>query len=125
MNMALHIPFSSFTLAFKSTDTPNVYQCMTFGGFATSNAQYLPENGVIVLKQAPGTEDLPLPSPVLLDCHYRLAEILNASGMGNVIDEHWRRWGELKATVQHTLQPNGDSDLGNLLRTALWHRVRT
>lgn len=102
-----------------------MYQCMTFRGFATSDANYLPDNGVIVLKQAPGTEDLPLPSPVLLDCHYRLAEILNASGMGNVIDEHWRRWEELKATVQHTLRSDGDSDLGNLLRTALWHRVRT
>lgn len=126
MEAPLHSSFGSFRLAFKRTDILHTYQCMTYSDFPTRNHMYLPENDIIKLKQALGAEDLPLPNPVLIDCHYRLAEILNASGMGERIDEHWRRWEDIKgSTAGHMLSPDGYTDLGCLLETAFWHCVRS
>jgi hypothetical protein len=48
---------------------------MTTGALAT-----LPKDRKIKFECAQG-EDLPLPDPEYLDCHYRVAEILNASGL--------------------------------------------
>lgn len=37
-------------------------------------------------------QDLKLSSAALLDCHYRLAEILNGSGIARIVEGHLRDW---------------------------------
>jgi hypothetical protein len=47
----------------------------------------LPGNRLIQFKESPGAEHIKLPNPEFLDVHYRLAEILNAAGIGERIDQ--------------------------------------
>ncbi|KAL1848794.1 hypothetical protein Plec18170_007805 [Paecilomyces lecythidis] len=48
----------------------------------------LPANRILQLRASPGYEHIKLPDPEFLDMHYRLVEILHASGMGWQIDKH-------------------------------------
>ena len=75
------------------------------------------------MKKAPDAQDLDLPDPAFLDCHWRIAEILNASGMAEVIDLHLREWEELKES-SHSLEADGSTDVGHLLRAGLWEHVK-
>lgn len=40
--------------------------------------------------------EIPPPNPAFLDTHWHLAEILNASGLAEIIDQHFRDWEDLK-----------------------------
>ncbi|RAL02491.1 HNH endonuclease signature motif containing protein, partial [Aspergillus ibericus CBS 121593] len=123
MRSPVHMAFGAFSIALKPTDTPNLYERVFFRRYPSSERRALPASNMIELKQAPGAEDLELPSAALLDCHYRLAEILNASGMAEVIDEHWRRWEDLKESAGGMLRPDGGTEIGEYLEVALWDRV--
>ncbi|CRG84332.1 hypothetical protein PISL3812_01629 [Talaromyces islandicus] len=80
---SLHIRFGAFSLAFKPTDTANVYEIKTFKNFpAKEKVLLLPKDGLVEFKQANDAQDLRLPERALLECHYSVAEILNASGLG-------------------------------------------
>ncbi|GFN12271.1 uncharacterized protein AtWU_02068 [Aspergillus tubingensis] len=119
----IHLPtnlvFSRFALAFKATDRPNVYKTVRFSACPTS--LLIPDEIELKSVAAPGPEHLELPSKNLLDCHYRLAQILNACGdkmafLPGKYRDHWEyhiRWN-----VQAML--DGDADLSGYLETALW-----
>lgn len=86
--------------------------------------QYAPHGTEITFKQAPGYENLPLPNKEYLECHYRLAQIFHASGMGEYIDRHLRHWDKLKeASEGSCLAEDGSSDLTTVLGVALWGTV--
>ncbi|OJJ50420.1 hypothetical protein ASPZODRAFT_13500 [Penicilliopsis zonata CBS 506.65] len=120
---SLHREFGRFQIAFKPTNVPNVYERKLFPDFATVESRTLPSSPRIEFTRAPGTENYALPSAALLDCHYRLAEILNASGMAEVIDEQWRRWEDLRESTGGSVHPDGKTDIGGYLNAALWERV--
>ncbi|GAQ40909.1 similar to An03g03340 [Aspergillus niger] len=121
LNFSLNLVFSRFALAFKATDRPNIYKTVRFSGFPTSLLIGFPNEIELKPVAAPGSEHLELPSKNLLDCHYRLAQILNACGdkmafLPGKYRNHWEyhiRWN-----VQAML--DGDADLSGYLETALW-----
>jgi hypothetical protein len=63
--------------------------------------------------------DRSLPSPILLDCHCRLAKILNASGMAEAFEFDFRKWEELKDRVGNELPEDGDIDFGEAVCVGL------
>lgn len=80
--------------------------------------------GKVTLQQANGAEDVPLPSAVLLDCHWRVSEILNASGMGEEFDRHLREWEDIKmSTGDGCLKEDGSTDVTRYLEVAFWNLV--
>ncbi|KAJ5578155.1 uncharacterized protein N7459_007119 [Penicillium hispanicum] len=119
---SVHREFGKFSIAFKPTDDDDTYEVKVFNRFPTLERQLLPESGHMVLKKADDAQDLDLPNPALLDCHYRLAEILNASGMAEVIERNFRRWEDLKGTC-NLLREDGGTDIGAFLYAGLWERV--
>jgi hypothetical protein len=64
-------------------------------------------------------KDRSLPSPILLDCYFRLAKILNASGMAVAFDFDFDEWEEVKARVGIQLPEDGDIDIGQALYVGL------
>ncbi|PGH04984.1 hypothetical protein AJ79_06941 [Helicocarpus griseus UAMH5409] len=77
------------------------------------------------MQQAVGSEDADLPSSVFLDCHHRIAEVLNTSGMGEVIEKLTSEWEDLKTYEGHgSLDHLGRSDVSQILNIALWHEAR-
>lgn len=81
---------------------------------------FLPHQVTFVDASQPESESR-LPHPVLLDYHYRLAKFFHASGMGEVIDKTLDRLKELK--TGSVLARDGTTDLGSLLRYAVWESV--
>lgn len=63
--------------------------------------------------------DRDLPSPVLLDCHFRLAKILNASGMAAAFDFDFDEWEEVKVKAGRQLPEDGNIDISPALRVGL------
>lgn len=72
------------------------------------------------MKKAPGAEDLDLPNPVLLDCHYRMAEIMNASEMTWTIEVNVRNWEGIKRDRFYGIREDGGTDIGWFLRAGMW-----
>jgi hypothetical protein len=72
------------------------YKLKIYRHFPPLHRRGLPEDGIVTFKKAAGAERITLPNPVLLDCHFRIAEILNASGMSEFIDRMIREWEDLK-----------------------------
>ncbi|PWY94992.1 hypothetical protein BO94DRAFT_530880 [Aspergillus sclerotioniger CBS 115572] len=116
-------PFDYFAIAFRPTDTPNIYERVLFCNYPTRDRTILPASDRIEFKQAPGAEDLELPSATLLDCHYRLAEIFNASDIDETIHQHLRRLENLKDTAGDELRADGGTDIGEIFKVALWERI--
>ncbi|EPS28858.1 hypothetical protein PDE_03804 [Penicillium oxalicum 114-2] len=126
-----HEQFGSFQLAFKPVeystdldqkDQDNKYEVKTYTRFPPYLRPTLPQSGFIELKKSNDAQNLQLPNQYYLDCHWRLAEVLNASGMGEVIDRNLQRWEALKGTC-HLLREDGSTDIDSLLRAALWAHV--
>jgi hypothetical protein len=57
----------------------------------------LPVDPVVRFRAA---ADTPLPDPYLLSMHHALAEVLNASGMGETVDSYLRDLEELKCLAE-------------------------
>ncbi|KAK2799929.1 hypothetical protein FQN50_008322 [Emmonsiellopsis sp. PD_5] len=120
----IHSEFGKFRCAFVATETPHVYTLKTFPSFPSDFFHFLPTDRIVTMQQAVGAEDVDLPLPVILDCHHRIAEILNASGMGEVIEKLMREWEDVKTYGGHgSLDPLGRSDVSRILETALWQRI--
>ncbi|GFF84565.1 hypothetical protein IFM47457_06523 [Aspergillus lentulus] len=64
-----------------------------------------------------------LPDPAYLDCHYRVAEILHASGLAEYIERKIQDWEDLKQSggTDGALRPDGSTDVTRILNTALWN----
>jgi hypothetical protein len=58
---------------------------------------FLPADPVVRFRAA---ADIPLPDPHLLSMRHALAEILNASGMGEAVDNYLRDLEELKCPAE-------------------------
>ena len=104
-------------------DSDNVYELKIFKRFPNLERQVLPKNGRVEFTRAEDAQDLELPNAALLDCHYRLAEILNASGMAELIEGYLQDWEDIKGSAGGSLREDGVSDIGQVLRVALWERV--
>ena len=89
-----------------------------FQSFHQGIGLMLSEDPYIDLRKAPDARDLDLPHPALLDCHYRLAEILNAPGMADFIDHHLQDWENFKGICE-VLREDGGTDVGFLLQAGL------
>ena len=66
---------------------------------------------------------LELPDAALLDCHYGLAEIINASDMAELIESHVRNWEDIKDCARGCLREDGGTDIGQFLSIGLWERA--
>lgn len=65
----------------------------------------------------------PTPEPALLECHYTLAQVFNATGMGEEIDLKIRHWEDLKEEFSGcSLAADGSTDVGSLIEAgmAMW-----
>ncbi|GAB1200955.1 hypothetical protein APSETT444_010336 [Aspergillus pseudonomiae] len=96
LRYSVHTEFGKFSIALKPADRDDTYEVKVFRRYPKLDRQLLPQSGYIELKKAHDAQDLDLPNRALLDCHYRLAEILNASGMAEVIERNFREWEDLK-----------------------------
>ncbi|KAJ5715596.1 uncharacterized protein N7483_012777 [Penicillium malachiteum] len=121
---SIHRPFSDFQCAFEPiTDTPHTYKFVTFEGFPAetkASLRNLPQQINFVTGSPPTPEDR-LPHPVLLDCHYRLANIFHASGMTEAMGKTLRRAKKIKAGS--LLEHDGTTDLASALYYAIWQTV--
>ncbi|OJD09949.1 hypothetical protein AJ78_08842, partial [Emergomyces pasteurianus Ep9510] len=113
--------FGKFRCAFEPTDTPHVYNFKTYLGYPAQSA-FSPPDRKITMRNAPGAEDVASPSRVLLECHWRVAEILNASGMGETIDQIIQEWEDIKEgdDGHACLREDGKSNVSGFLTAALW-----
>lgn len=73
----------------------------------------------IQFRDATRTEYLPPPNHEFLDCHYRLAEILHASGMGLCLERIIDGLDGMNGASGH-MSENGSTDLSTSLRVRLW-----
>ncbi|OJJ43568.1 hypothetical protein ASPZODRAFT_28230 [Penicilliopsis zonata CBS 506.65] len=118
----LHMEFGSFQMAFKETDTPHRYLLKTYRRFSTSLFKHIPQSPFVELTSTTG--DTARPSPVLLNCHFYLAEILNVSGMSEYIEEKIQDWESLKlAPGAGQLRADGSTDVSRYLQAGLWSLV--
>jgi hypothetical protein len=100
-----------------------VYEVKVFSQYPSQNRKDLPQNGRVEFTSLEDTQDLELPDAALLDCHYRVAEILNASGMAEVIKRYRQDWEDIKGSTGGTLREDGGTDIAQILSVALWERV--
>lgn len=96
----------------------NTYKVKTYGDFDNWLFDRMPapnEHGdrLVTLTQHTGHA---LPSPVLLEAHAVIAEILHASGQGEQIDEILRDWDSIRC-----LSSDGSTDLERLLSLVRVH----
>ncbi|KAF7713480.1 Uncharacterized protein PECH_001257 [Penicillium ucsense] len=123
MQLECQADFGDFKLAFKPVENENnKYQVKTYRGCSALTRMWSPASGFIELKQADDATDLKLPDRDYLDCHWRITEIFNASGMGEVIDKHFQEWEDLKGTC-HELREDGTTNVDRFLRAGLWADV--
>jgi hypothetical protein len=80
LSLSIHAQFRRFSLALEqTTDTINQYRVKTFRGFATAHRAELPASATISMTAHDGS---PLASPILLQVHCAIANILHATGEG-------------------------------------------
>lgn len=100
-----------------------MYELKVFQDYPAFAKSHLPKSGLVEFTRPEDAQELELPNAVLLDCHYRLAEILNASGMAEIIEKHHRDWEEIKGRAGDSLREDGGTDIGHILSVGLWERV--
>ncbi|OOF90161.1 hypothetical protein ASPCADRAFT_10910 [Aspergillus carbonarius ITEM 5010] len=121
LTVLLHSAFGNFRIAFKETDIKHQYEVKSYGYLNYYERQMIPSNRLVTFRQAEGHKDIPLPDPVLLDCHYRIAEILHATGLAEVIDRDFDRWDEMRrAPNAAQLREDGSTDITRYLEAAFW-----
>ncbi|PKX97257.1 uncharacterized protein P174DRAFT_364188, partial [Aspergillus novofumigatus IBT 16806] len=62
-------------------DVPHSYKLKPYRRWRPWSQRALPKGGTLTFTNVEGAENIPLPNPVLQHCHFRIAEVLNASGM--------------------------------------------
>jgi hypothetical protein len=98
---------------------PNVYKIKVYKNYPEDDLGYIPVSREVEFKCAPGQENIPFPAPEYLKTHYAIAEILHASGMGEVID-----WHILDAEYRGVLREDGSSNVFALIAPSLLCEVR-
>lgn len=98
-------------------DVENHYKVHIFEGVGNRfKAAITPE---VTFRNHDTDKDWNLPSPILLDCHFRLAKVFNASGMAAAFDFDFDEWEEVKVRVGDQLPGNGNIDIVQALRVGL------
>ncbi|EDN04047.1 predicted protein [Histoplasma mississippiense (nom. inval.)] len=125
----IHKQFGKFRCAFEPTETPHVYNFKTYLDYPYKKV-FFPQDQKVTMRKAEGGEDVKLPSPELLECHWRIAEILNASGMSEIIDRIIKDWEYIKEGDEGhgSLREDGKSNVSEILSAAFWahgHWVKT
>ncbi|BCS24467.1 HNH endonuclease signature motif containing protein [Aspergillus puulaauensis] len=118
LDRSIHYEFGSFNVAFIQTDSPNQYTVKSYPGCPSNVSKLVPKHP-IQFRDADRTEDLPPPKPELLDCHYRLAEILHASGMGPCLERMLHDLDDMKEASGY-MSESGSTDFSTFLRIRLW-----
>ncbi|KAK2754679.1 hypothetical protein FQN54_006812 [Arachnomyces sp. PD_36] len=118
---SIHKQFGKFRLAFVATDEKHVYSLKVYKFFASNCLNVLPRDRLVKFQAASDAEDISLPCPDLLDCHYRLAEVLNASGMARTLEDKINQWKDFGKDGGHgCLRADGTSNLEEYLSLGLW-----
>ncbi|PKX98436.1 HNH endonuclease signature motif containing protein [Aspergillus novofumigatus IBT 16806] len=113
MAVPVHQDFGSFQIAFTPTDKENTYRIKVYPGHQTFFGQYYAKPITFTKNSASASE---LPSKDLLKMHAAIAEILQASGQGEKIDELLRKWDDIRC-----LASDGSTDLESLLSLVSVH----
>jgi hypothetical protein len=81
-----------------------------------------PDDRRVKFQCSEGAENITLPDPTFLDCHYRVAEIINAADLAWPIRSKIRDWRDLKkyGGTNGYLRRDGSTDITKILNTALW-----
>ncbi|KAH8805301.1 hypothetical protein F5884DRAFT_902333 [Xylogone sp. PMI_703] len=95
----------------------------TYDDFSSDYEIFLPADNLVTLHKALDAEDIRLPNLAYIDCHYRIEEILHASGMGDAIEQKLRDWEDLKEMGHGSMKEDGPTDVSQYLTTALWQPV--
>ncbi|KAJ5554996.1 hypothetical protein N7461_003466 [Penicillium sp. DV-2018c] len=117
---SVRIEFGKFTIALKPTGIENEYEVKTYKRYPPPDIAAIPSDRRV--RFVPNTE-YEIPSPAILDAHWRLCEIFNASAMGKTIERHIRDWEELRHSGCAVVKEDGSTDLASLLDIALWAQV--
>ncbi|PYI04449.1 hypothetical protein BO78DRAFT_289558, partial [Aspergillus sclerotiicarbonarius CBS 121057] len=121
LELTLRKAFSKFSIAFKATGVENQYELKAFRRLDYVQRMLVPKSRIITFKQAKGCKNIPLPDARLLECHYRIAEIMNATGIAKVLDRHYNDWDSLRQGPDaQELEEDSSTDIGKYLQTALW-----
>ncbi|KAI2679620.1 hypothetical protein DTO012A7_5744 [Penicillium roqueforti] len=118
---SVHTQLGKFTIALKPTDIGNEYEVKTCKCYPGLISHHSPDRRVRFL---PNTE-YKIPSPAILDAHWRVCEIFNASAMGETIERRLREWEGLRGSKCAIIREDGTTDLASLLDIALWGQVST
>ncbi|PYH93147.1 hypothetical protein BO71DRAFT_328422 [Aspergillus ellipticus CBS 707.79] len=117
----LWLAFGQFMMAFEATDVKNKYLMKVYDTFMTPDLFWIPTDGFVTFSRAEGMEHSSLPDPVLLDCHSRLAEIFDASGLCKYIDEKIEKWDRMRYGPEEKLKKDGSTDVAEFLKAGLWY----
>ncbi|KAJ5502908.1 hypothetical protein N7463_005782 [Penicillium fimorum] len=113
---SVHTQFGKLTIALKPTGIKNEYEVKTYQRYPPADISAIPSDRRVRL--LPNTE-YEIPSPAILDAHWRMCEIFNASAMGEAIERHLRDWEELRGSECAVVREDGTTDLASLLDIAL------
>ncbi|KAL7627193.1 hypothetical protein AAE478_003969 [Parahypoxylon ruwenzoriense] len=102
MYIALHAEFGNFNLAFEPLGNNRYRACwLTYRGHGVPD----------VITLASNDPSVPLPNPKYFWVHFRIAEILDASGIREKIEDAW----EKEAWDSENIEPSGSIDIGSIL----------
>jgi hypothetical protein len=108
----------------SAQEEENTYNLKFYSRFPPRDLAQLPESRRVTFENAEGAEGLSPPSPFLLDCRYRVAEILHAPGMRKPMEDKDGRWRRLKGTSRgREVAENGTTDLAEYVRVGLWQEI--
>lgn len=79
----------------------NTYEIKIPGLLGRAYRELLPKSNRVYFQQAPGTSHTPLPSPVLLECHWRMTEIFNACHIKKEINDYEFELEEIRGIYWH------------------------
>ena len=95
-------------------DIDNVYELKLYNRFPSLYERVFPKKSLVEFARAENIQDLKHPNATLLDCHYRLAEILNASGMARLVDNYLWDYGYIEGS------PGRWPDIARIVYLACW-----
>ncbi|CRL26460.1 unnamed protein product [Penicillium camemberti] len=84
---SVHVQFRKFTIALKPTDIENEYKIETYKRYPPADIHAIPSDRRV--RFLPNIE-YEIPCPAILDAHWRMCEIFNASAIGETIERHLR-----------------------------------
>ena len=120
LSLPPHKQFGRFSLGLKQTGIVNQYRVKTFRRFASGLRGFLPESGFVTMTAH--DERFPLPSPILLQVHWAIANIHHATSRGEKIDRVLRDYD-----ATGSLASDGSTDASQLLsvtKLALFPTIR-